>query len=167
LSSRLFRAHGMNIPDFVVVSKHDNLNRLKVAFDFPVVVKPVNRGSSVGISIVRKETEVISALESAFRFSRDAMIQRYIQGREITCAVIDDGSGNTEALPVTEIIPKTSNFFDYYAKYTPKASEEITPARLSEEETHAVQDTALRAHQVIGASGMSRTDFILAPDGAL
>jgi len=167
LSSRLFRAHGMNVPDFVAAGKHDDLNRLRLPFELPVVAKPIDRGSSVGVSIVRKETEIAPALERAFKFSRNAMIQRYIQGREINCAVIDDGKGSMEVLPVTEIIPKTSNFFDYYAKYTPKASEEITPARLSEEETHAVQDAAKRAHEIIGASGMSCTNFILSPDGAL
>ncbi len=167
LSARLFRAYGINTPEFVEVNKHDNFNKLRIPFELPVVVKPVDRGSSVGISIVRKEADLIPALETAFKFSRDAMIQRYIHGRELTCAVIDDGAGGAESLPVTEIIPKTSTFFDYYAKYTAKASEEITPARISEEETHAVQDVAKRVHEVIGASGMSRIDFILASDGGL
>ena len=167
MSSHLFRAHNMNVPEFVVVNKHDYLERVKIPFDFPVIVKPVDRGSSVGTSLVRGESQLVSALEKAFQFSRHAMIQRYIHGREMTCAVLDDGRGNMEVLPVTEIIPKTSNFFDYYAKYSPKASEEVTPARLSKEETKIIQDAAKRIHKILNASGMSRTDFILSTDGKL
>ena len=167
MSSHLFRAHNMNVPEFVVVNKHDYLERVKIPFDFPVIVKPVDRGSSVGTSLVRGESQLVSALEKAFQFSRHAMIQRYIHGREVTCAVLDDGRGNMEVLPVTEIIPKTSNFFDYYAKYSPKASEEVTPARLSKEETKMIQDAAKYIHKVLNASGMSRTDFILSHEGKL
>lgn len=81
--------------------------------------------------------------------------------------VIDDEQNEVEALLPTEIVMKTSNFFDYYAKYTPNASDKITPARISDEETRAIRDTARRVHEIIGASGVSCVDFILAPDGSI
>jgi D-alanine-D-alanine ligase len=167
LTSRLLRAHGFNVPDFVEVSKHDNLAKLHIPFDFPVVVKPVDRGSSLGVTIVGRGSELMPALEHSFDFSRHAMVEKYIPGRELTCSVIENSEGGAEPLPVTEIIPKISNFFDYHAKYTPKASEEITPARLPVDWNTAVQDVAKRAHEIIGAAGMSRTDFILDHSGAL
>ncbi len=163
-SARLIKTYGLRVPNYVPVSKLDN--EVSISFDFPVVVKPVDRGSSVGTTIVRKKEDLPEALENAFKFSDDAMIQEYIHGRELTCGVIDD-ENETISLPVTEIIPKTSTFFDYHAKYTANASEEITPADISREQTTRVQDVAVRIHKYIGAYGMSRTDFILGDDGNL
>ena len=87
------------------------------------------------------------------------MIQKYIRGREITCGVLEK-NGQAFALPPTEIRPKTSDWFDYKAKYTPGASEEITPAALSKAQTKTIQDMALQAHNLLGCRGMSRSDFI-------
>jgi D-alanine-D-alanine ligase len=163
-SARLLKAYGIKVPDYVPVGKNDNIEKLKIPFGFPAVVKPVDRGSSVGITIVRKKEELPEALENAFRFSYDAMIQEYIPGRELTCGVIDD-EYETIALPVTEIIPKAAAFFDYHSKYSPNASKEITPAEISPEQTKIVQEIAMKAHGYIGAYGMSRTDLILGHDG--
>ena len=77
-SARLLRAYRIKVPDYVQVNRSAHLERLKISFDFPVIVKPVDRGSSVGISIVRKRADLPEALENAFRFSEDAMVQEYI-----------------------------------------------------------------------------------------
>ncbi len=167
LSSRLLTAMGIAIPRFVVVHKHEKAYDPFDHFGFPVVVKPADRGSSVGVSIVREPVEIYVALQNAFRYSRDAMIQEYISGHEVTCSVLDDGLGDTVPLPVTEIIPKSGGFFDYNAKYTAGASDEITPARLTDEGTELVQRTAVAVHRIVGASGMSRTDMIIGEDGDL
>ncbi len=132
----------------------------------PWVVKPVNRGSSIGVSIVRVPDELEQALSVVFCFSRDALIARYINGREITCGAIDDGLNKVTPLMPTEIIPRISYFFDYKAKYAPNASEELTPPRFSSETVKLIQETAVKTHQIIGASGMSRTDMILSYDDA-
>lgn len=94
------------------------------------------------------------------------MIQEYISGTEVSCGVLDVKKGKdfiTSALPVTEIIP-SFEFFDYKAKYTKGLANEITPADISREMTRIIQDSALRAHQVLGCKGYSRTDFIIKGD---
>ena len=90
------------------------------------------------------------------------MVQEFIRGREATCGVLEDPkTGRAFALPPTEIIPKTQAFFDYQAKYTPGASEEITPARFPKKINLRVQKMALEAHNALGCRGMSRTDLII------
>lgn len=163
-SSLLFRANDLAVPEFMVINKKDGLDDLEPVFDAPWIVKPANRGSSVGMTVVREKKNLIDAVRYALLFSRDVMIEKYIYGRELTCGVIDDGLGKITPLIPTEIIPKTSHFFDYQAKYTAGASEEITPPRLTEATIKLVQEIAAQAHRIIGASGMSRTDMILAYD---
>ena len=166
LSRRLFRAHGMNVPHSVVFNAHESAERDWSDVPLPAVVKPFNRGSSIGAGIARTVDEVKLALERALAYSKIALIEQYIQGRELTCAIIDDGLGHAFPLPVTEILPK-SGFFDYNAKYTKGATDEVTPARILERETGLAQAVALRAHELIGASGFSETDMILGGDGDL
>ena len=167
LSLRLLASKGIPVPRFVVVHNHEKEIEPFDHFGFPVVVKPANRGSSVGVAVVRTPEGLYSSLQNAFRFSRDALIQEYIPGHEVTCSVLDDGLGDVIPLPVTEIIPKSGGFFDYKAKYTPGASEEITPARLTDEGTELIQRTAVAAHRALGASGFSRTDMVIGEDGEL
>lgn len=167
LSSRLLTSQGISMPRFVVVHKHEKELESFEHFGFPVVVKPADRGSSVGVSVVREPEQLYVALQNAFRLSKDAIIQEYISGHEVTCNVLDDGLGDVVPLPVIEIIPRSGGVFDYHAKYTPGASDEIAPARLTEEGTELIQRTAVAAHRAIGASGMSRTDMIIGEDGEL
>ncbi len=166
LSRRLFRAHGMNVPESVVFNHYESAERDWKDIPLPAVVKPSDRGSSIGVGIARTIDEVKLALERALTYSKSALIEQYIQGRELTCAIIDDGMGHAFPLPVTEIIPKFG-FFDYNAKYTKGATEEITPARILGREAGLTQAVALRAHELVGASGFSRTDMILGEDGDL
>jgi D-alanine-D-alanine ligase len=166
-SERAFRTAGLNAPESVFLQHFGDLENLRVDLDWPVVVKPADKGSSVGVTIVGNPDELYPALEQAFAFSRNVMIQEFIKGRELTCGVIDDGLGNSRALAPTEIIPKAAGFFDYDAKYTPGASEEMTPAKLPIDFIQLIQNTALAAHQAVGASGFSRTDMILSPYGKL
>ncbi len=130
--------------------------------DYPCVVKPRASGSSVGVSIVRAKSELAKALRLAKR-EGEPIIQQYIKGTELTCAVLELKSGEPKAMPVTEIIPKKangSNFFDYRAKYTEGGSQEITPARISPALTKQVQAAALLAHKMLGCRHISRSDFI-------
>ena len=166
LSRRLFKAHGMNVPHSVVFNSHESAERDWSDISLPAVVKPFNRGSSLGVGIARTIDEVKLALERAFSYSKRALIEEYIQGRELACGVVDDGMGHAFPLPVTEIIPK-SGFFDYNAKYTKGATDKVTPARILERETGLAQAVALRAHELVGASGVSKTDMILGEDGDL
>lgn len=133
---------------------------------YPCVVKPSGQGSSVGVYIPRNPEMLRKAVEAALPLDEAVMIEQFIQGREVTCAVLDAEPGQrARALPLTEIRPKTAVFFDYEAKYTPGASEEITPAELDPDITAQIQDMAVRVHHIVGCKGWSRSDFIIDSEG--
>lgn len=133
----------------------------------PCVVKPARLGSSVGISFPAELAALETAVDALMATTEDVIVERFVGGRELTCGVLAiDREERVFALPPTEIVPGAEfSFFDYKAKYTPGASEEITPARISPEETQEVQRLALAAHVVLGCRDFSRTDFILPPSG--
>lgn len=146
--------------------RSDSVLRVEKELGFPVVIKPVSQGSSVGITIADKAEVFFEGIEHALEWDSEILVEEFIQGREVTCGVWDCEEGlPPRALPLTEIRPKTSSFFDYTAKYTPGASEEITPAPIEPALTQKVQDFAVRAHQAIGCSTWSRSDFIIGKDG--
>jgi len=168
-SSELFLFHGLKVPKYLNFSnKQWNKGKDKITTEMnekislPCVIKPSNCGSSVGITIVRKIDDLENAVQLAFSYDDIVLAQEYISGMEVTCAVLDEG-GDKEpiALPPMQIIPKDSEFFDYHAKYTPGATEEITPPRLPAEIIKKIQENALQVHKIIGCSGMSRTDMIV------
>ncbi|MEK9184073.1 MAG: D-alanine--D-alanine ligase [Patescibacteria group bacterium] len=158
-SYKIFIKKGLKVAKFVT-----NLKKIN-QIGLPLVIKPVDRGSSIGVSLVNDYQDVTPAIKNALKYSAKIMAQEYIKGREMTCGVIEYGK-NTIALLPTEIIPKTSNFFDYNAKYKTGASKEITPPRLSHKQIVNIQKTAIKAHKAIGAKSLSRADFILGKDPA-
>ncbi|MDO8466646.1 MAG: D-alanine--D-alanine ligase [bacterium] len=170
LSSKIFTKAGLSVPQFSLLKiKNGNLapsDTRQSLFHLPVVVKPTDRGSSAGTMVVKKVQDLLPAIQKAAKFSENIMIQKYIEGREFTCGVIEV-KGKLKALPPTEIVPKLRGFFDYYSKYTSGASREITPPRISRKEMKKIQAQSLKAHRAIRAKGMSRTDFMQNEDGKL
>lgn len=148
--------HGILKKDFL---KTERVVRKEIGY--PCVVKPNESGSSVGVSIVRESRELIPAIQKAFREDDVVLVQEYIDGRELTCGVMGNKGGKLEALPPVEIIAHDAKFFDYDAKYNSKATEEICPAPLSPAQEKRVMNLAAEAHRVIGADGLTRTDFML------
>ncbi|RDB58790.1 D-alanine--D-alanine ligase [Gordonibacter sp. 28C] len=127
------------------------------------VVKPATEGSALGVFIVEGKDEIQKAIEKVWEFDDEILVERYIDGKELTVAVI--GNEDPRALPIIEIVP-VNEFYDYESKYTPGASQHICPARLSDETTELVQELAVKAHLALDCSGVSRSDFILDNDGA-
>lgn len=135
---------------------------------FPCVIKPVRQGSSVGIAMPKNEREFREGIEAVFQADDYIMVEEFVTGTEVTCAVLHtDPGGAIEALPVTEIRPKSAAFFDYTAKYTPGATEEITPARIAPEVADRVRDMAAHVHDMVGCAGWSRSDFIIDEQGPI
>ncbi|MFA5052902.1 MAG: D-alanine--D-alanine ligase [Parcubacteria group bacterium] len=165
-SSKLFAANDLLVPAWKEITRYDDWARFNSPFGYPVVVKPADRGSSLGTSIVRNEFDMREALCKVFEISRVAMVQKYISGREITCGVLEDERGNIP-LPPTEVFPVKTELFDYEAKYVEGASKEITPAPITRKETEDIQKIALAVHRIIGASGYSRTDMIIGNDNQI
>jgi D-alanine-D-alanine ligase len=153
-AKRVARSVGIPVAESTVLDRHEIGNEHPMAP--PYVVKPVNEGSSFGVVIVKEgqshPPQVISSPD--WKYGDSVMVERFIAGRELTCAVMGD-----TALGVTEIIPVGHAFYDYDSKYVAGGSKHECPAKISPNIYHAVQTLALKAHQVIGCRGVSRSDF--------
>ena len=154
LAKKVAKASGIPVAQSRVV------NRFAIGSEHPMkppyVVKPVNEGSSFGVVIVKEDQshppQIVSSPE--WRYGESVMVERFIHGRELTCAVMGD-----VALGVTEIIPVGHSFYDYDSKYVPGGSKHEIPAKISPIIYQKIQTLALRAHHVIGCRGVSRSDF--------
>lgn len=139
--------------------------RVETELGFPCVVKSPQQGSSLGMAMPQEVGTFAEAVESVFPYGSVVMVEEFLTGVELTCGVLDAKKDGTPIpMPVTEIRPKDARFFDYHAKYTPGATDEITPAQIGEDVRERVQRMAVQAHELIGCSGFSRSDIILTGD---
>jgi D-alanine--D-alanine ligase len=121
----------------------------------PLIVKPNAQGSTVGLSFVETAEQLEHALDRAFAYGDEVLVEEWIKGMEISTPVLDG-----EPLQPVEITP-VSGFYDFESKYTPGATEEICPARMPEHLAKQAQELALRVHRIIGCAGATRTDMIV------
>jgi D-alanine-D-alanine ligase len=156
-SKEIFRENGLLVPEYRMVRPGEDLSGN--SFWMPCVVKPRFEGSSIGLSVVRSREHLGRAVQKAFAYSDDVMIENFIPGREITVGVLDG-----RALPVIEIV-SDSGIYDFDAKYTSKATRYITPAVITETEMKKAMEAGLKAHEAIGCRGFSRVDMRLADNG--
>lgn len=162
ISKQLYERSGLPIPAYNAVKRNDVFDPKDLAeqLGLPLVVKPVNAGSSVGITIVESIDDIEDAVELAFDHDDTILIEAFIPGIELTVGVI--GNEVLNALPIIEIIPDTEHaFFDYEAKYTAGVTQEICPARIDDALTEKAKTYAKKAHQALSCRGYSRTDMIL------
>ena len=158
----LYEKAGIPVPAYIVANRGDNIDPDDVdgRFGFPVVVKPAEAGSSVGMTIVKDKEKLWAAMDKAYEHGRTILLEAYVDGIELTAGVV--GNDTLEALPLIEIVPnKEYEFFDYEAKYTPGKTEEICPARIDEAITEKAKALAKTAHQALFCEGYSRTDMML------
>jgi D-alanine-D-alanine ligase len=155
------KAAGVPTAKSITINKSDNYNlpNIKEEIGLPVMVKPVSSGSSVGISKANSEEELTVGVASAFQHDEEVLIEKYIQGREFTVAVI--GNKVPEAMPVVEILPQVAEFYDYRAKYEEGGSKHICPAELDEATTNKIQTLAIKVFKAIGCADLARVDFIM------
>ena len=153
-AKRVAKAAGIPVAESQVTSSFSIKNEHPIKP--PYVVKPVNEGSSFGVVIVKEgqthPPQLISSPE--WNYGEEVMVERYVHGRELTCAVMGD-----VALGVCEIIPTGHSFYDYDSKYVPGGSKHEVPAKISLNIYQKIQTLALKAHQAIGCRGVSRSDF--------
>ena len=169
LSKKLLRAAEVPTPDWWMVTRgepekwreRDYAERAISSLGLPLIVKPSKQGSTVGLSLVKAIDALAPAIEEAFRFDDEVMLERFVPGRELTVGILGD-----EPLPVGEIIPK-HELYDYECKYTAGMAEEIFPARISEPQRIQAQQFALAAFSALKLSGYARIDFRMAEDGTL
>ncbi len=137
------------------LEKTDIIEKVQEKIGFPVVVKPNNQGSSVGVSIVPNAEELPGAFSAAGALDDAFIVEKYIEGSEITASIL-----GSETLPLLEIRPK-EGFYDYRNKYTSGATEYICPAPLDKNTTEAIQSSALRVYRAMGCRSYARVDFRL------
>ena len=163
-TKRFFMAEGIPTPRAHTYFRFE-YNRRNLAeeiieeFGVPVVVKASSQGSSIGVVIVEQPEELEAALEEAFKYDHEILVEKFIKGRELTVAVWGNEE-HQEALPIIEITTVTGRY-DYETKYKAGASSHIIPAPLPAEVSKAVEDIAIRAFAVCGCVGMARVDFML------
>lgn len=143
----------------VVRVSEENLEQLTAETELPVVVKPIDSGSSIGVYIAHTRPELRKALEGSLALGGRTVLEQYIQGREIQVALLDD-----KALPSIEIIPK-EGFYDYENKYQPGAALEVCPAEIPAEWEKRLGEAALEVFRTVGLSVYARADFIVTEDG--
>jgi len=148
-------AIGMNKKILRMIAEKNNFLIPSETTKVPCVVKPTKGGSSLGVTIVKKQNELKMAIEEAKKYDDEIIIEEYIAGIEVSCGILGD-----LVLPVIEITPK-NYFFDYEAKYKKGMSEEICPARLSDKITIKIQTETKRIFETIGGRGYARVDFIV------
>ena len=132
----------------------------------PWVVKPVDRGSSVGLYLAKNIDELAEAIEKSLEFSDKVLVEEYIKGREATCGVVENLRGQ-ELYPLfpTEILrPVGADVWDYQDKYS-SGHKIVCPGNFSDEQKKAIQEMSLTAHRALGLRHYSRTDFIISPRG--
>jgi D-alanine-D-alanine ligase len=158
MSKILFKEYGVETPKgFLIEDPSINIEsvskNIENEFGFPVVVKPNDQGSTVGLTICKEKSKLSESLNIAFKFAKNVLIEEYIPGRELTVAILDG-----EALPPLEIKPK-SGFYDYKSKYTKGLTEYEVPAKVTEEIAVKLKEQALLAFKALRCDGYARVDF--------
>jgi D-alanine-D-alanine ligase len=164
-TKQMYELADLPTPPYMVLKQGDSIDAadFEERFGFPLVVKPLEAGSSVGMTIVKSESQIEMATQKAFEHGECIMVESFVDGVEITVGVVGDQT--LEALPIIEIVPGDAyEFFDYEAKYTPGATREICPARISDVLTQKAQTYAKMAHKSLFCEGYSRTDMIIQED---
>ncbi len=151
---------GLDILEGRLLYKDEQFNVSEIVsyLELPLVIKPNELGSSVGITVAKDKKQVSEGIKEAFELGNGVLVERYCKGRELTVSVF--GNNPSEALPVVEIIPKVSDWFDYKAKYTKGGSGEICPAEIPTKIKNKVQKGAIRIFEALECSDLARADFI-------
>lgn len=159
-----YRSCGIPVAASVSISCGESwsVDAVAEAIGFPCVVKPVDDGSSLGMSIVREAAELPQAVEEVMGRGQDVLVEAFVDGVEITVPVL--GNDDPEVLPVIEIVPHDA-FYSYEVKYVANGADHIIPARLDPEVYARAQEYAVRAHKALGCAGESRSDFIVTKEG--
>jgi len=162
MAKKIFERDGIPTPRWVALAGRGGAcDTVAADVGFPCVVKPACQGSTIGVTVVREPSDLEGALDTAFGYGPQALAEAYVPGTEISGPVL--GNDDARALPLVEIVP-SGGFYDYHAKYTPGATEEIIPARIPESRAQRARELTIGAHHALGCRGISRVDMIAGRD---
>jgi D-alanine-D-alanine ligase len=163
VSKKIFIYHRLPTPEFQSFIRNEAESGClqdRITISLPLVIKPSNGGSTIGISIAREKDQIESCIKNAFQHSREIIIEEFIRGREITVGIL-----NGLPLPIVEIRPK-NGFYDYESKYTSEETGYIVAPDLGDKKTALIQDMAVNAFNSLGCRGAARVDFIISANGS-
>ncbi|HEX8749720.1 MAG TPA: D-alanine--D-alanine ligase [Nitrospira sp.] len=165
----MLAAHGIPVPAGIVVKRGEKVSSAqalrKGKLRWPVVVKPASEGSTIGVTIVKKPAQWNEALTLAHKYDRDAMVETYIPGHEVTVSLLGRQGQAPLVLPAVEIVAP-GGFYDFSAKYEKGRTQYLCPAPLSATITKQIEAMALRTYEVLGCAGAARVDFRITPRGS-
>lgn len=171
ITKKLLKLERIPVTEYIVIKKEDKLaerkdkiNQFIKKFHFPLFIKPVCLGSSVGVSKVFNKKEINKAIQKAFQYDNSIMIEKFVKGREIECSVL----GNSYPIASLPGEIKSRSFYSYKAKYLdPEEAKLLVPAPLSKKLIQKIQRLSIKVFQVLKLQGMARIDFFLKPSGQL
>ena len=168
VAKALFRGAALPVAaDFTTTQGQDVEGVIDEAFrrlGREIVVKPLGQGSAIGVTFADDPSSLRASINAALRFGERGLLEQRVQGREITCGVLEDGT-STVALPVVEIRTPKGSWYDYEHRYTVGLSEHVIPAELASDKLNRVQEIALAAHAALGCRDLSRCDFVVPDPG--
>jgi D-alanine-D-alanine ligase len=161
VAKAMFRSLGIPVIEYRVfpADRAGSITPEELPFGLPCVVKPSGEGSSVGVHVVKEPANLSVACRDAARYKGELVVERYVKGTEVNVAVLDG-----KALGAIEIVP-ANEFYDYAAKYTAGTTKYFYPARIPEAHAKRTMEASEAAHRGLGCAGVTRVDFIVAPDG--
>ena len=162
-TKRILDTQKLPIIPSIVVNTFNELKDKEINLNYPLMIKPVSEGSSIGMKKVNTPDELESAIIDAEKYNTGVMLEEYLDGKSITVGVLDLGK-ETIATPILEFRTKTE-WYDYEAKYTEGMTKFILPAEIDENLTKKIQDLSIKSHKAIEAKGMSRVDFVVTKEG--
>jgi D-alanine-D-alanine ligase len=160
LTKVLARNSGLTVAEDMIIEKNSKIdfNKIIKTLKFPIIIKPNTSGSSVGMSIAKNTGELKAGVNLVLNLGQSVLLEKFIRGRELTCAVF--GNKEPRALPIIEIVPKISGWYDYKAKYLPQGSAHICPAKVPEKINKKVQTDSVKIFTSLGCRDLARADFI-------
>ena len=162
--NRYLSTFGIHVAEAVLIKKGDHINKQEILnmVGLPCFVKPTDAGSSFGVSKVKKANQFLDAINHAFQYGEEVIVEAFIEGRELTNGVYRNEEG-IQTLPITEIISE-NEFFDYEAKYKGQ-SNEVTPADISTDLEKEIKDLTYKIYDILGMKGIARMDYIVNDGG--
>ena len=159
MTKRLWATAGLPTPKFMMLSPETSRERILGEVGLPLIVKAAHEGSSLGLTKVFQVEQLQKAYQLASRFDSDVMAEEFIEGKELTCAILDMG-GEPKALPLIRIVAPDANY-DYRTKYFGQQTEYLCPAGLSPEKELEIRNIAVNSYRAIGCRGWARVDVML------
>jgi D-alanine-D-alanine ligase len=164
LSKHAMSDAGIRTPDFYSFTETafkelgaaEALGAIEERLEFPIVVKPADQGSALGVKFARSPADVPPALVAAFSYSHKVLLERHVHGRDLAVSILGD-----EPLPIVEAVPREEDFYDFSARYTIGHTSFVCPAQLGDALTDAAQSLALEVFRLLGCRGFARVDLML------